>query len=78
MSISEIAVSINKSYAAARKSTWHGKEKYILSKLSLKIYAEQKEARKSGARGCFVSHRTSGDLMNMLTIWYEEIARGER
>jgi hypothetical protein len=59
-------------------SNWYGKEKYLLSKLSLSIYAEQKEARKSGIRGCFVSCKTRGELMDKLTEWNEVIMRGER
>jgi hypothetical protein len=59
-------------------SSWYGKEKYLLSKLSLRIYVEQERARKSGSRGCFVSCKTRGDLMGKLTEWYEEISGGER
>jgi hypothetical protein len=59
-------------------STWYGKEKYILSKLALRVYSEQVKARKSGAKGCFVNCMTRGDVMSKLTDWYEEINGGER
>jgi len=59
-------------------SSWYGKEKYLLSRLSLRVYAEQEKARTSGTRGCFVSCKTRGDVMSELTNWYEEIRGGER
>ena len=59
-------------------SSWYGKEKYLLSKLSLRIFAEQERAKGSGMRGCFAGCRTREDTMGMLTSWYEEISGGER
>jgi len=59
-------------------SFWYGKDKYILTKLSLRVYAEQEKARASGARGCFVSCKTRADVMAKLTNWYDEISGGER
>jgi len=62
----------------AGASNWYGKEKYLLSKLCLRIYAEQDEAKRLGKRGVFVECRTRGDLMNVLTGWYDGISGGER
>lgn len=59
-------------------SSWYGKEKYLLSKLSLRVYAEPEKARASGIRGCFVNCRTRGDVMARLTNWYDVICGGER
>ena len=59
-------------------SSWYGKEKYLLSKLTLRVYAEQEKARASGVRGCFVSCKTRADVMAKLTKWYDEISGGER
>jgi len=59
-------------------ASWYGKEKYLLSKLSLRVYAEQEKARASGIRGCFVSCKTREDVMVKLTTWYGEISGGER
>ena len=59
-------------------SSWYGKEKYILSKLCLRVYAEQEKARESGLRGCFVNCKTRADTMVKLTNWYDAISGGER
>lgn len=59
-------------------SSWYGKEKYLLSKLCLRVYVEQENARASGLRGCFVNCKTRAEVMAKLTNWYDEISGGER